>query len=480
MPEGDRPVDETPAQPSADQQPWPYPFPREEWEQLPPGIRAYITALRQRLEQLEARLNRNSQNSNQPPSADSPFHKPASSAQERLRKPGGRKGHKGHRHAFLAPDRVVDYLPERCRCGGTDIGGLKIYYVHQQVELPAIQPEVTHHCLHEGTCTTCGHTVQASRSQIPPIHQCGFGPRMTAFVALMAGTLGASRREIQRLLADVFEVPVSLGGIQKSLDRSSDAVAPHHQAIGDLARAAAANHIDETSWRSQRGSQVLLRWLWVMSNRTVAFFRLLPGRSRKDFEALIGTWAGILISDDYGLYRKWVNLHQSCLAHLIRKAQKLAESADPIIAHFGRRIRTELKLACRMARPGHGPPSVGQWNAHYMRVVALLFDHQERTDEAGKLARALVRQLDSLWVFLEVHGVDPTNNRAERALRYPVTLRQHGQGTKSDKGEIWIERILSLRETCRLQGQRCFPVLVEALSAHFEGRNPDLSWLPVS
>ena len=100
MPEGDRPVEETPAQPSADSQPWPYPFPREEWEQLPPGIRAYITALRQRLEQLEARPNRNSQNSNQPPSADSPFHKPASSAQERLRNPGGRKGHKGHRCCF--------------------------------------------------------------------------------------------------------------------------------------------------------------------------------------------------------------------------------------------------------------------------------------------------------------------------------------------------------------------------------------------
>jgi transposase len=296
----------------------------------------------------------------------------------------------------------------------------------------------------------------------------------------MAGILGASRREIQRLLADVFDVPASLGGIQKSLDRSSDAVEPHHDAIGGIARASEVNHIDETSWRSQRGSQVRLRWLWVMANQTVAFFRLLPGRSRKDFEALIGAWSGILVSDDYGLYRNWVNLHQTCLAHLIRKAQKLAESADPILATFGRRIRTELKLACRMARPGHAPPSVGQWNVHYMRVVRLLFDHNERTDEAGKLAKALVRQLDSLWVFLEVHGVDPTNNRAERALRYPVTLRQHGQGTKSDKGETWIERILSLRETCRLRGLRCFPVLVDALRAHFEDRTPDLSWLTAS
>lgn len=475
MSDGGRTADDTPTQLTAEPS-WPYPFPREEWERVPPGVQAYIAALQERLEQLEARLNRNSKNSNQPPSADGPFQKPASSEKKAHRKPGGRKGHKGHRHAFLAPDRVVNHLPRPCTCGGTHFTNLTISYTHQQVELPEIKPEVIHHCLHEGTCIACGSTVQASRDQIPPAQRCGFGPRLTAFVALMAGILGASRREIQRLLCDVFAIPASLGGIQKTIDRASDAVEPHHQTIGEIARCAPVNHIDETSWRSQH----LLRWLWVMANQTVAFFLLLPGRSRKDFEALIGTWTGILISDDYGLYRKWANLHQTCLAHLIRKAQKLAESTDPVLARFGRRIRAELTLACRMARPGHAPPSVGQWNAHYMRVVTLLFDHNERTDEAGKLARALVRQLDALWVFLEVHGVAPTNNHAERTLRYPVTLRQHGQGTKSEKGERWVERILSVRETCRLRGQRSFPILVDALRAHLEQRAPDLSWLTAS
>ena len=460
---------------------WPFPFSREVWDHLSPEVQAYLLTMERRIAELEARLNRNSKNSNQPPSTDSPFQKASSSETKAPRKPGGRKGHKGHRHAFLAPDRVVNHFPTHCACGGSDFENLSVYYTHQQVELPEIKPDVTHHCLHEGTCTTCGRTVQASRIQIPSAERCGFGPRLTAFIALMAGILGASRREIQRLLADVFAVPAALGGIQKSIDRLCDAAGPYHQAIGEIAHSSAFNHIDETSWRSQRPQgQKLLRWLWVMSNKTVAFFRLLPGRTRKDFEALIGTWAGVLISDDYGLYRKWINLRQTCLAHLIRKAQSLTEHADPVIAHFGRRIRAELKLACRMARPGHAPPSVGQWNAHYMRVIKLLFDHQERTDEAGKLARALARQLDSLWVFLEVHGVDPTNNHAERALRYPVTLRQHGQGTKSEKGERWIERILSLRETCRLRGQRSFPVLVEALRAYLEGRAPDLSWLTAS
>ena len=82
---------------------WSFPFSREEWEQVPAAVKAYILTVQQRLEQLESRLNRNSNNSNQPPSADGPFQKPPDSQKKTHGKPGGRKGHTGHRHAFLAP-----------------------------------------------------------------------------------------------------------------------------------------------------------------------------------------------------------------------------------------------------------------------------------------------------------------------------------------------------------------------------------------
>jgi transposase len=470
-----KPPDE-PVRPRAADALWPWPFSPEDWDQVPASVRAYLLTLQRRLEALEERVNRNSTNSNQPPSTDGPFHAPRSRETKPHGKPGGRKGHKGHRRAFLTPTRIVDIRPSHCPdCGGSEFGETTPYHAEQQVELPPIEPEVNETRLHQGPCKNCGRMVRATRAQVPLLYRAGLGPRLTALVALMAGVLGASRRDIQRLLADVLGVPVSLGGLQKTLDRASAAVEPIYEAIAKRARSARVNHIDETSWRSQHHRR--LRWLWVMANQAAAFFRLLPGRARKDFEALIDTWKGVLVSDDYGLYRTWVNLRQTCLAHLIRKAQKLAESTDADLAGFGRRVRAELKLACRMARPGHGPPTLGQWQAHYMRVVRLLFDHHERADEAGKLARALVRQLDSLWVFLEVHGVHPTNNHAERTLRFPVQLRRHGQGTKSDKGERWVERILSLRETSRLRGHSSFKILVDAVHAHFERRQPNLTWL---
>jgi transposase len=51
-------------------------------------------------------------------------------------------------------------------------------------------------------------------------------------------------------------------------------------------------------------------------------------RSRKAFEALGVDWRGILVSDNYGLYRDWVNRRQVCLAHLIRMATGLVERSD--------------------------------------------------------------------------------------------------------------------------------------------------------
>ena len=103
--------------------------------------------------------------------------------------------------------------------------------------------------------------------------------------------------------------------------------------------------------------------------------------------------------------------------------------------------------------------------------------YHERKDDAGRLARRLQREMASLGVFLSEHGVEATNNRAERALRCGVLWRKRSNGTASIKGNRWVERILSLRQTCRQLGQSSFGVLVDALSSAFRGRQPDLSWL---
>jgi len=108
-------------------------------------------------------------------------------------------------------------------------------------------------------------------------------------------------------------------------------------------------------------------------------------------------------------------------------------------------------------------------------VVHLLEQRRLRQDEAGTLARALGRELGALWTFVVEAGVEPTNNRAERALRLAVLWRKMRQGTYNEKRDRWVERIRSLRETYRLRGIPTFPILVEAVSCYFNGRHPYVS-----
>ena len=426
-----------------------------------------LAKCRKRLDELETRIGMNSSNSSKPPSSDPPLRKRKPEPGQRKR-PGGKPGHPGHRQAMIEPTHVQALLPGPCRCGNAAFPTVAPIYTHQLIELPEIKPDVTHLVLYAGRCPQCG---KMNKAHIPPEQHAGFGPRFSAVVAEMVGAQADSRRMVQTFCASVFGVSLSLGAIQKIVDRVSAATAPHYEAIGVVTRQAQVNHADEISWR--RNGE--LKWLWVLANKDTAFFRIDDHRNREAFNALIGEWQGILVSDGYGLYRKWPGQRQTCLAHLIRAAQGLAEVKNTEIASCGGWAKKELQRLCHMATV---PPTVGQWNAFYARLRRFIALYRERKGKAGTFAKRLEREKDSLWVFLQEAGVSPTNNHAERMIRFPVQWRKSSLGTASEKGERWVERILTLRQTCRIQGQRMFPVLVDAVKSLFHGSTPDFSWLP--
>jgi transposase len=275
---------------------------------------------------------------------------------------------------------------------------------------------------------------------------------------------------VKEFVESVLGIPISIGGIQRCVDRVSEAILPYYEAIAARARSSKVNHVDETSWYRHG----VLGWLWVMVNNTVAFFSVKTSRSKAAFEELIGHWAGILVSDNYRLYRNWVEMRQTCLAHLIRTAEGLAGRKDPAVSWFGQRIRSELQ---RLVHWANAPPTKGEVATWYARMCHLIASHKGRKDEAGRLARLLDSEMACLWVFLLEDGVDPTNNRAERALRFAVLWRRMMQGSFNEKGDRWVERILSLRETCRLRNLPTFPVLVEALTCARQNKTPDVSWI---
>jgi len=392
---------------------WPFPFVPQDWEHTPTAVQAYVytlqdelTQLRKRVEALEARLQENSTTSNRPPSSDSPYKKPRQRTTATTpRKAGGKPGHPGHRQVLLPPTTVQELRPERCACGNTTFALTTPYHTHQVLELPPIALDVTHWVLHQGWCPDCGRW---SKAQVPAEHATGYGPRFSALMGEVAGTYGNGRRIVQTFCASVLRVPVSLGAIQKVLDRVAQAIEPHYMAIATQVRHAVVNYIDETPWFLARR----LQWLWVMVSDTAALYMIHPHRSKEAFAALIDDWAGILVSDGYGVYQNWVQARQTCLAHLIRSARGLAARDHPDLAACGAWAMAELQRLCHMAT---APPTGGEWRAWYARLCKLIDQYHDRMDDAGRFARRLLRAMDSLWVSLVQHGVEPTNNRAERA-----------------------------------------------------------------
>lgn len=438
------------------------PFTEADWHSTPESVREYI-------ESLEDRFNRNSRNSNQPPSSDPPFNKPKkepkTAKKKAKRKRGGQKGHKGHRQELVEPTRVTDVMPETCRCGNTHfpVSGMEPYYTHQVIELPEIRMDVTHFVLHRCACPRCGQLVKA---RAPHENRFGYGPRLTALIGEMSGVLGMSRENVRHFCRSVFSFYISSGAVQRVIYRASAALSPLHQEIGRQVRMAPFNHVDETSFFRQGA----LQWLWVLMNPGQAFFMIHPRRSKAAFEELIKDWRGILISDDYGVYRKWFH-RQTCLAHLIRRAEGLAAKKDERIRALGKRVLVELRLLCHWAK---SPPSHDEELEWITRFVELISDYHEKSDVAGKFARQLARDLKSLWCFLDEEGVEPTNNLAERALRFAVIWRKRSYGTQSAKGDRWVERILSVKETCRLRSISTFQTLTKSVEAFFKGHQPNL------
>ena len=459
------------------------PFSDEDFQATPEPVRRYIIQLedlviklfketedlKNRVTKLENRLNKNSQNSSKPPSSDPPYNKPPKESKKSKRKRGGQKGHKGHQQKLMEPTLKNILFPEACSCGCTsfDLKSVKPFYTHQVIELPEIKMDLMHFILNQGTCSQCGNVVKA---QLPKEHQTGYGPRLSALIAETSGIQGNSRETVRTFCQSVLDFSISSGAIQKVIDRVSEALKPAHKKIGNIARNSYVNYIDETSW-FQNGS---LQWLWVMVNSTVAYFMIHKNRSKEAFLELIQDWEGILVSDNYGVYQKWINLRQTCLAHLIRKAKALAGSKDPTTRQFGRQIAKDLQLLCHWAKVF---PDDQEWRDFYQRFTDSIFAHQKHKGGVGTLARSLIRQIESLWLFLDIVEVEPTNNLAERTLRFGVLWRKRSKGTQSEKGNLWVERILSFKQTCSIRSLNSFPILVEILDSYFKEQEPDLSWI---
>lgn len=438
-----------------------------------------ISDLQQRIEDLEARLRKDSSNSSKPPSSDPPWKPPAERRQPGTRKRGGQPGHDGHKRAVLAPDDVVDVKPDTCvHCGDGLTGDDMKPWRHQVTEVPVVSAKVTEYRLHVLCCARCGERTPAVWPEDVP--QGAFGPRLQAIVAVCSGAYRLSKRNVEDLVRDFFGVDVSLGSVSNLEAATSEALAvPYDQALTRVQRAPVV-HADETGWyqRSKRA------WLWIAVTQTIAVFMLRTSRGAAVAQELLGKhFAGILVADRYGGYN-WLSgrRRQLCWAHLIRSFSGLLDW--PAAKSFGERL---LDFSGRLFTEWHrirdGTSSRTQFIVALeplkQELAKLLVEGTNSSSHprVRGLCKMLRKQEQSLWTFAGRPGIAPTNNAAERALRGAVIWRKTSFGTDSERGSRFAERMLTTVGTLRLQQRNVLDFVTDACRAA-QQRLPAPSLLP--
>ena len=91
----------------------------------------------------------------------------------------------------------------------------------------------------------------------------------------------------------------------------------------------------------------------------------------------------------------------------------------------------------------------------------------------------LLKSAEAMWTFVRIEGLEPTNNSGERAVRHGVIYRKVSGGTKSEAGSRFVERMLTVHATLRLQGRPILPFLRAACEARLRRSAPP-SLLPLA
>lgn len=419
----------------------------------------------ERIAKLEERLNKNSNNSSKPPSTDQKSNLPDKPKKERKSRPGSNR-------TMLSKDEIdhfrickLDTCP--C-CGSQDLIDQNKPLLLQQVELPEVKAFATQYECSKYACSSCGKTSFASLPEGVP--NSVFGPRFMALIATLTGVFHLAKREAMQLVRDLYGSKISEGSVINVEERVADALEEVYLRIHKhVMTSVMPKHFDETSWRNSAKTH----WVWVASTANATCFRLDPNRSKEAFKRFTGILGQApVVTDRYSAYNDVGRPHQYCLAHLIRDFRKYAERDGPD-GEIGKLLEEDLCKICKTQRQFRaGEISVRSRNISFGHQKRRLSDHlidglANGAKELSELCDRLWESMDKLWTFSNYTDVDPTNNLAERDLRKLVIWRKKSYGTRSARGENFVEKISSIAETVKKSKDNVFNFIVRAVKAFY-------------
>ena len=437
---------------------------------------ASLRAEIQRVNEQLAAARKNSATSSKPPSSDIVKPKPTPLPDGQKRMIGGQPGHPMHEREPFSAGEITSHHrhePDACPdCGGVVRPNGTADRVVQQMDITRPPLTVEQH-VQPGFW--CDHCRKACVAPLPPgIERGGLvGPNLTALIAFMKGGCHASFSTIRTFLNDVVGVTLARGTLSKTIGKVSKALDGPYEELLKLLPDEPVLNIDETGHHDSGK----LWWTWCLRADLYTLYKIDASRSADVLMNLLGhDFEGVIGCDYFSAYRRYMRVCgvevQFCLAHLIRDVKYLATLPDAPTRAYGERLRLALKQLFEVIHR-RDELSAGEFDRQ-LRAARDTVLREGLTDApatrpATNMAKRFRKHGEAFFTFVTTPGADPTNNRAEQAIRFVVIDRHITQGTRGEAGRRWCERIWTVIATCADRGVSAHDYLNECVKNWFAG-----------
>jgi len=346
-------------------------------------------------------------------------------------------------------ERIEVPLTACPRCGGAVAD---VTVCEQFIEdIPPTRPHVTQLITYVGCCPTCGEVRSTHPSQVSTATGAAgthLGPRALGLATQLNKEFGLTTRTCVKVLKDLCGLRITPGGLVQAMHRIADKAEGWHDEVAASLRTQPSVYADETSWWVGGPGH----WLWVFTSPDCTVFHVDTSRGRDVVLDMLGDdFGGVLVSDCLATYEKLPYDMHKCYSHHLKAIAAARDRSPPDRREYYDQLTGLLKAAIALGRVRDDLPAedVTRIRQHLEeRADTLILPVRSDPDEERVAAR-LRKRRHLLFTFLDHPGVEPTNNRAERALRPAVIARKLSCGNKTERGKRTWEILASLAATCR-------------------------------
>jgi transposase len=298
----------------------------------------------------------------------------------------------------------------------------------------------------------------AAASQVDPDAQ--------AAVVALNKEAGLSHGKVAACLGTLFGLALTRGASAQIVLRAARRLRPAYGEIRQATRDAGRLSVDETGWRI--GGRPA--WLHAWAGERATCYAVARRRSAEVLEGVIGIdWEGVLVHDGFASYDRFTAaIHQQCVAHLLRRARELLESATRGAVRFPRQVVALITGAVHV-RNGHLAGRVGpaewesardEYEGHLLPLLG-----RSRPGANGALSSHILNHFASWFTFLTDASVPATNWEAEQALRPAVVNRKVWGGNRTEAGAAAQGILSSVLRTCKQQAKSAVDFVSQTMRA---------------